>query len=38
MDWRRGKDMPFGMDYYPQAVALNGKVYVGGGDALSVAE
>ena len=26
------------MDYYPQAVALNGKVYVGGGDALTVAE
>ena len=31
VEWRQGKDMPFGMHYNPQAIVLKGKVYLGGG-------
>jgi hypothetical protein len=31
LKWRHGKPMPSMMSYYPQAVILNGKVYLGGG-------
>ena len=29
--WRYGKAMPSAMSFYPQAIVLNGKVYLGGG-------
>ena len=35
LKWRRGKDLPFGMDYYPRVVVLNGKPYISGGRALT---
>ena len=35
MEWHRGRDVPFEMRYYPQAVVANGKVYIGGGKASS---
>ena len=31
--WRRGPDMPFQMSDYVQSVIVQGRVYVGGGDA-----
>ena len=31
LEWRRAKDMPYSMIYYPEAVVIGGKVYVGGG-------
>ena len=31
MTWRRGKDIPFGVYDYPQAIVFKGKVYIGGG-------
>lgn len=31
LEWRRAKDMPYSMTYYPEAVVIEGKVYVGGG-------
>ena len=31
--WTRGPDMPFGMSYYIQSVAIQDTVYVGGGFA-----
>ena len=33
LQWRKGTEMIFGMSFYPQAVVLKGKVYVGGGDS-----
>ena len=30
LKWRKASDMPFGMCDYPQAVAINRKVYIGG--------
>ena len=31
LKWRHGRAMPLGMSFYPQAIVLNGKVYIGGG-------
>lgn len=31
LKWRHGKAMPSAMSFYPQAIVLNGKVYLGGG-------
>ena len=31
--WRRGPDMPFGMEDSLQSVVVKGRVYVGGGEA-----
>ena len=33
LSWRRGPDMPFGMDGSVQSVVVEGTVYVGGGSA-----
>ena len=33
LNWRCGSDMPFGMSHYVQSVVVQGKVYVGGGEA-----
>lgn len=35
LEWRRAKDMPYSMDYYPEAVVIEGKVYIGGGSGSS---
>ena len=32
LHWRRCQDMTIGMTFYPQAIVLRGKVYVGGGN------
>ena len=29
-EWKRAADLPFGVTEYPQAVAINGKIYIGG--------
>ena len=31
-DWKHGPDMPVAMDGFIQSVAINGTIYVGGGD------
>ena len=36
LEWRRAKDMPYSMTYYPEAVVIEGKVYVGGGSGSQV--
>ena len=36
--WNRGRNMSIGMSFYPQAVVLKGKVYVGGGSAINNAQ
>ena len=35
LTWRRGPDMPFETYFYIQSVVVQGKVYVGGGNAYS---
>ena len=32
--WRQGRDMGIGMNFYPHAVVLRGRVYVGGGNSI----
>ena len=34
LKWRRGKDLPFGMDTYPKVVVFKEKVYIGGGSSV----
>ena len=34
-EWKKAASMPFDMTEYPQAVVMNGKVYIGGRVALS---
>ena len=31
LEWKRVENMPYSMTYYPEAVVIEGKVYVGGG-------
>lgn len=38
LKWRKMKDLPFTMWYYPQAVAIGEKVFMGGGRASSPLE
>ena len=38
LKWKQKKDLPFTMWYYPQAVAIDGRVFVGGGRAWSSCE
>ena len=33
LEWRRAQDIPYPMDYYPEAIVVEGKVYVGGGSS-----
>lgn len=36
--WKCGKNMRVGMSFYPQAVVIKGRVYVGGGSAVNKAD
>ena len=34
LQWKHGEIMATGMSFYPQAIVLKGRVYVGGGDVV----